>query len=85
MDIARATVSAQKADPNHSTHPSHPSRAAQKESDLVNSGKMPGLDKVEADNTRERKPGEEDAAGNRIHRKSLLGKLTHWEHSGMNE
>ena len=82
MDIARATVSAQKADPNHSTHPA---RAAQKEADLVNSGKMPGLDKVEADNARERKPGEEDAAGNKIHRKSLLGKLTHWEHSGMNE
>ena len=82
MDIARATVSAQKADPNHSTHPS---RAAQKEADLVNSGKMPGLDKVQADNVRERQPGEEDAAGNRIHRKSLLGKLTHWEHSGMNE
>ena len=80
MDIARQTVAAQKSDPNSTTD-----RAAKKEADLVASGHMPGLDKVEADNTRVRQPGEEDAAGNKIHRKSLLGKLTHWEHSAMNE
>ena len=80
MDIARQTVAAQKSDPNSTTD-----RATKKEADLVASGHMPGLDKVEADNARVRQPGEEDAAGNKIHHKSLLGKLTHWEHSAMNE
>ena len=80
MDIARQTVADQKADPNANT-----GRAARKEAELVSSGKMPGLNKLEADNERVRQPGEEDAAGNKIHHKSLLGKLTHWEHSGMNE
>ena len=82
MDIARRTVDAQKADPNATVHPD--SRGAAKEADLVNSGKMPGLDKVQADNTRERQPGEEDASGDKIHHKTLLGRLTHWEHQGMN-
>ena len=79
MDIARQTVENQKNDPND------PDRAAKKEADLIASGHMPGLAEVEKDNARQRQPGEEDAAGNKIHHKSLLGKLTHWEHNAMNE
>lgn len=80
MDVARQTVATQKQDPNATGD-----RAVKKEADLVASGHMPGLDRLEADNERVRQPGEEDAAGNKIHHKTLLGKLTHWEHSGMNE
>ena len=44
---------------------------------------MPGLAEVQHD-TRVRQPGEEDAAGNKIHHKGLLGHILHWEHDSMN-
>lgn len=48
-------------------------------------GHMPGLAEVQKDNAKDvRPPGEEDAAGNKIHRKSFLKKMLHWEHNGMN-
>ena len=49
---------------------------------------MPGLkerkEKEEAGVADERKPGDEDAAGNKIHHHGLLGHITHWEHEAMN-
>ncbi len=59
------------------------STGAKKEQDLVDQGKMPGLAEVQKD-TQVRKPGEEDAAGNKIHHRGVLGHILHWEHSGMN-
>ncbi|KAI4256133.1 MAG: hypothetical protein L6R42_006391 [Xanthoria sp. 1 TBL-2021] len=48
-------------------------------------GHMPGLAEVKKDNAKDiRPPGQEDAAGNKIHRKSFLKKMFHWEHNGMN-
>ncbi len=54
-----------------------------KEQELVDQGKMPGLAGVQKD-THVRQSGDEDAAGNKIHHKGLLGHILHWEHSGMN-
>ena len=56
---------------------------SKKEQDLVNQGKMPGLAEVQKD-THVRQPGEEDAAGNKIHHKGILGHILHWERNGMN-
>ena len=44
---------------------------------------MPGLAEVQHD-TRVRQSGEEDAAGNKIHHRGLLGHILHWEHDSMN-
>lgn len=82
MDIARQTIKAQKADINATIDPAA-DRAARKEADLVNAGHMPGLGKVQADNATERKPGEDSATGSKIHHKTVLGRLAHWEHNGM--
>lgn len=56
---------------------------SRKEQELVDRGKMPGLAEVKRD-THVRQSGEEDAAGNKIHHRGLLGHILHWEHSGMN-
>ena len=64
-----------------STHLSSTGKVEQK---LEKEGKLPGLAQAQADNTKLREPGDEDAAGNKIHRKSLLKKMFHWEHNGMN-
>ncbi|KAI4112452.1 MAG: hypothetical protein LQ345_006402 [Seirophora villosa] len=52
---------------------------------LERDGHLPGLSDVQNDGEKVvRQPGEEDAAGNKIHRKSFLKKLLHWEHNGAN-
>ena len=56
---------------------------SKKEQDLANQGKMPGLAEIQKD-THVRQPGEEDAAGNKIHHKGVLGRMLHWEHDSMN-
>ncbi|KAL8934282.1 MAG: hypothetical protein Q9211_005311 [Gyalolechia sp. 1 TL-2023] len=51
----------------------------------VERGHLPGLSQVQHDQEKKvRQPGEEDAAGNKIHHKGILKKLLHWEHNGMN-
>jgi len=56
---------------------------SKKEQNLVDQGKMPGLAEVQKD-THVRPPGEEDAAGNKIHHKGVLGRMLHWQHDSMN-
>ncbi|KAL8757995.1 MAG: hypothetical protein Q9184_004052 [Pyrenodesmia sp. 2 TL-2023] len=52
---------------------------------LEREGHLPGLSDVQNDNEKNvRQPGQEDAAGNKIHHKGILGKMLHWEHNGMN-
>ncbi|KAL8649581.1 MAG: hypothetical protein Q9210_004312 [Variospora velana] len=52
---------------------------------LERDGHLPGLSDVQKDTEKEsRQPGQEDAAGNKIHRKSFLSKILHWEHNGAN-
>ncbi|KAL8709857.1 MAG: hypothetical protein Q9220_005473 [cf. Caloplaca sp. 1 TL-2023] len=59
-----------------------PSKVEQK---LAREGHLPGLEEVKNDKEPSlRQPGQEDAAGNKIHHKSTLKKLFHWEHNGMN-
>ncbi|KAL8935691.1 MAG: hypothetical protein Q9216_005303 [Gyalolechia sp. 2 TL-2023] len=55
------------------------------ENKLEREGHLPGLSDVQQDNEQNlRQPGEEDAAGNKIHHKGILKKMFHWEHNGMN-
>lgn len=52
---------------------------------LERQGHLPGIADVQKDNEKDlRQAGEEDAAGNKIHRKGILGKILHWEHNGAN-
>ncbi|KAL8720650.1 MAG: hypothetical protein Q9225_002520 [Loekoesia sp. 1 TL-2023] len=52
---------------------------------LEREGHLPGLGEVQNDNEKNlRQPGQDDAAGNKIHHKGILGKMLHWEHNGMN-
>ncbi|KAL8806415.1 MAG: hypothetical protein Q9182_001330 [Xanthomendoza sp. 2 TL-2023] len=65
----------------HSQQPS----SANAEEKAERQGHLPGLAEVQQDNEqRMRQPGQEDAAGNKIHHKSILKKMFHWEHNGMN-
>ncbi|KAI4242445.1 MAG: hypothetical protein L6R40_003999 [Gallowayella cf. fulva] len=58
---------------------------AKVEEKLEREGHMPGLAEVQKDNEKDlRQPGQEDAAGNKIHHKGILKKMFHWEHNGMN-
>ncbi|KAL8695739.1 MAG: hypothetical protein Q9224_003199 [Gallowayella concinna] len=58
---------------------------ANAEEKVERQGHLPGLADVQKDNEREiRQPGQEDAAGNKIHHKGILKKMFHWEHNGMN-
>ncbi|KAL8706612.1 MAG: hypothetical protein Q9201_000359 [Fulgogasparrea decipioides] len=55
------------------------------EEQLERKGHLPGLSEVQHDKEKNiRQPGQEDAAGNKIHHKGILKKMFHWEHNGMN-
>ncbi|KAL8971979.1 MAG: hypothetical protein Q9197_002995 [Variospora fuerteventurae] len=61
------------------------SSSTKTEERLERDGHLPGLSDVQKDKEKKlRQPGQEDAAGNKIHRKSFLSKLLHWEHNGAN-
>ncbi|KAL8834862.1 MAG: hypothetical protein Q9170_003562 [Blastenia crenularia] len=75
------TQQASSADSNPIQQPS----SSKVEAKLEREGHLPGLSEVQHDNEKNlRQPGQEDAAGNKIHHKGILGKMLHWEHSGMN-
>ncbi|KAI4173804.1 MAG: hypothetical protein LQ346_008347 [Caloplaca aetnensis] len=81
---------------NHRTHQQQQQQQQQQPSSshsnaeerLEREGHLPGLAEVQGETEKEgkkvRQPGQEDAAGNKIHRKGVLGKIFHWEHNGMN-
>ncbi|KAL8724565.1 MAG: hypothetical protein Q9166_007875 [cf. Caloplaca sp. 2 TL-2023] len=78
MSIAQGVPS---ADSSRSQHPS----GAKGEEKLEREGHLPGLSEVQKDNEKDlRQPGQEDAAGNKIHHKGIFKKMLHWEHNGMN-
>ncbi|KAL8649174.1 MAG: hypothetical protein Q9226_005684 [Calogaya cf. arnoldii] len=67
------------------TSQSYQPSSATAEDKVQQQGHMPGLAEVQKDNEKDiRPPGEDDAAGNKIHHKSFLKKMLHWEHNGMN-
>ena len=58
---------------------------AKAEERLEERGHLPGLSEVQKDEEKDtREPGQDDAAGNKIHHKGFLTKMLHWEHNGMN-
>lgn len=68
----------------HSHQTQHPA-SSEAEEKLEKEGHLPGLSEVQHDTEKDmRQPGEDDAAGNKIHHKGILKKMLHWEHNGMN-
>lgn len=73
------------ATPQGPSSQSYQPTGATAEDKVQQQGHMPGLAEVQKDNEKDvRPPGKEDAAGNKIHHKSFLKKILHWEHNGMN-
>ncbi|KAL8804661.1 MAG: hypothetical protein Q9223_005723 [Gallowayella weberi] len=80
----QAMNSAQASSSTGTKHSQQPSSAIAEEK-AERQGHLPGLAEVQKDNEQQlRQPGQEDAAGNKIHHKSILKKMFHWEHNGMN-
>ncbi|KAI4169302.1 MAG: hypothetical protein LQ343_005800 [Gyalolechia ehrenbergii] len=88
-----ATNDFQAGQPMNTAHPvpgtnpkqTHKPSSSKVENKLEREGHLPGLPEVQHDDEKNlRQPGEDDAAGNKIHHKGILKKLFHWEHNGMN-
>lgn len=71
--------------PSAHSRRTHQPSSSKAEDRLEREGHLPSLSHVQNDNEKNvRQPGQEDAAGNKIHHKGILKKMFHWEHNGMN-
>ncbi|MCJ1469732.1 hypothetical protein MMC07_008373 [Pseudocyphellaria aurata] len=72
-------------EPTSQSHgPSPALHGAAHEQALAAQGKLPGLSDRTKEDKAERKAGQEDEAGNKIHHKGVLGHILHWEHPAKN-